>query len=72
MVSSFEQWYGKTVVLHLITGETRVPLRGIIFAESGGAVRFRIGGGWDIDIYKSMILAVEREKGPLNGQEDQV
>ena len=68
MVSSFEQWYGKTVVLRLITGETRVPLRGIIVAESGGAVRFRIGGGWDIDIYKSMILDVEREKGPLNGQ----
>ena len=68
MVSSFEQWYGKTVILRLITGETRVPLRGIIVAESGGAVRFRIGAGWDIDVYKSMILAVEREKGPLNGQ----
>jgi hypothetical protein len=63
MVSSFEQWYGKTVVLRLTTGETRVPLRGTIVAESGGAVRFRIGGGWDIDVYKSMILAVEREIG---------
>ena len=63
MVSSFEQWHGKTVVLRLITGETRVPLRGVILAESGGAVRFRIEGGWDIDIYKSMILAVEREMG---------
>jgi hypothetical protein len=68
MVSSFEQWYGKTVILRLITGETRVPLRGIIVAESGGAVRFRIGGGWGIDVYKSMILGVERENGPLNGQ----
>jgi hypothetical protein len=65
MVSSFEPWFGKTVVLRLISGETRVPLRGIIVAESGGAVRFRIGGGWDIDVYKSMILAVERDKGPL-------
>jgi len=61
MVSSFEQWYGKAVVLRLTTGEARVPLRGVILAESGGAVRFRIEGGWDIDVYKSMILAVERE-----------
>jgi hypothetical protein len=64
MVSSFEQWYGKTVVLKLITGETCVPLRGIMIAESGGAIRFRITGGWEIDVYKSLILAVEREKGP--------
>ena len=64
MVSSFEQWYGKTVVLRLITGETRVPLHGIIIAESGGAVRFRITGGWEIDVYKSLILAVEREREP--------
>jgi hypothetical protein len=64
MVSSFEQWFGKTVVLQLITGETRVPLRGIIIAESGGAVRFRVTGGWEFDVYKSLILAVVREEGP--------
>jgi hypothetical protein len=64
MVSSFEQWFGKTVVLKLITGEARVPLRGIIIAESGDAVRFRIPGGWEIDVYKQLILGVEREKGP--------
>jgi hypothetical protein len=68
MVSSFEPWFGKTVVLRLITGETRVPLRGIIVAESGGAVRFRIEGGWDIDVYKSLILDVERDKGQLNSR----
>jgi len=64
MVSSFEQWFGKTVALQLITGETRVPLRGIIIAESGGAVRFRVTGGWEFDVYKSLILAVVREEGP--------
>jgi len=52
------------VVLQLITGETRVPLRGIIIAESGGAVRFRVTGGWEFDVYKSLILAVEREERP--------
>lgn len=64
MISSFEQWFGKTVVLKLMTGEARVPLRGIIIAESGDAVRFRIRGGWEFDVYKSLILAVEREKWP--------
>ena len=64
MVSSFEQWFGKTVVLQMMTGETRVPLRGIIIAESGGAVRFRVTGGWEFDVYKSLILAVEREERP--------
>ncbi len=52
------------MVLQLITGETRVPLRGIIIAESGGAVRFRVTGGWEFDVYKSLILAVEREERP--------
>jgi hypothetical protein len=64
MVSSFAPWFRKTVTLRLITGESRVPLRGIIVAESGGAIRFRIGEGWDIDVYKSMILTLEQDKGP--------
>ena len=68
MVSSFEPWFGKAVVLHLITGETCVPLRGMIVADSEGAVRFRLEGGWDIDVYKSLILDIEREKGPLNSR----
>jgi hypothetical protein len=66
MVSSFEQWLGKTVVLRLKTGELRVPLCGTIVAESTGAVRVRIAGGWDIGVYKSLILDVECEKEPLN------
>jgi len=43
------------------TGDLRVPLRGVIVGESDGAVRFRIGKSWDIDIYKPMILAVEQD-----------
>ena len=64
MVSSFAPWFGKTVILRLVNGELRVPLRGIIVAESGGAVRFRIGGSWDINVYKSEILTVEQDKRP--------
>jgi hypothetical protein len=66
MEGSFEPWYGKKVVLRLTTGETRVPLRGIIVGESWGTIRFRIGGGWNIDVYKSSILDVEGEKEMLD------
>ena len=64
MASSYALWFGKTVILRLTTGELRVPLRGIIVAESEGTVRFRVGGSWDIDVYKSLILTVEQDNGP--------
>jgi len=38
----------------------------VIVGESEGAVRFRVGEGWDIDIYKPMILAVEQIVGPAS------
>jgi hypothetical protein len=64
MVSSYAPWFGKIVILRVTTGELRVPLRGIIVGESQGAVRFRIEGNWDIDVYKSLILTVEQDKRP--------
>ena len=64
MVSTYASWFGKPVILRLTTGELRVPLRGIIVAESESAVRFRIGGNWDIDVYKAVILTVDQDKGP--------
>jgi hypothetical protein len=42
-------------------GEIRVPLHGIIVSENYDEVRFRVGEGWDIDIFKNMILAVEED-----------
>jgi hypothetical protein len=39
-----------------------VPLRGIIVAETEDCIRFRVEQTWDIDIFKSMILAVERDR----------
>ncbi len=54
-------WLGQPVILQVAAGETRVPLRGVIVSESKDAVRFRIGDGWDVDIFKSMVLAVEEQ-----------
>jgi len=51
----------QSVVLQINAGDLKVPLRGTIVGESNDAVRFRIGEGWDVDIYKAMILAVEED-----------
>ena len=61
MQSAYASWVGQAVVLQVAAGDLRVPLRGIIVGESDSAVRFRVGDTWDIDIYKSMILAVEQD-----------
>lgn len=58
---SFSFWIDQPVVLQVATEDSSVSLSGIVVGESEGAVRFRVGDGWDIDIYKPMILAVERD-----------
>jgi len=60
--SPFAVWVGQSVVLQVAQADFQVPLRGIIVGESEEAIRFRIGDSWDVDIYKSMILAVEEEE----------
>ena len=61
MPSVYETWVGTPVVLQVAAGELRVPLRGTIIGENGDAVRFRVGDGWDIDVFKNMIMAVEED-----------
>jgi hypothetical protein len=61
MQSAYASWIGQAVVLQVAATDLRVPLRGTILGETDEAVRFRIGEGWDVDIYKSMILAVEED-----------
>jgi len=61
MPSAYATWVNQAVVLQVAAGDLRVPLRGIIVGESDEAVRFRVGDAWDIDIYKTMILAVEQD-----------
>lgn len=61
MDNAYATWVGQAVVLQVVLGDIKVPLRGRLLKDSGEAVRIRIGGGWDVDIYKSMILAVEED-----------
>ena len=61
MDGTFKAWIGQPVVLQLALGEIKVPLRGKILKEGGETLRMRIGEGWDVDIYKAMILTVEED-----------
>ncbi|PYU39989.1 MAG: hypothetical protein DMG56_15080 [Acidobacteria bacterium] len=61
MDDTFKAWIGQPVLLQVALGEIKVPLRGKLLKDGGETVRMRIGEGWDVDIYKTMILAVEED-----------
>ena len=61
MDSAFKAWIGQPVVLQVALGDIKVPLRGRLLKENGDTVRMRIGEGWDVDIYKNMIVKVEED-----------
>jgi hypothetical protein len=61
MDRAYQSWIGQSVVLQVALGDIRVPLRGKLLKEAGETLRMRVGDGWDIDIYKTMVLAVEED-----------
>ena len=61
MRSPYTVWIGHAVVLQVAAAGLHAPVPGTIVSESENAIRFRVGQGCDIDIPKSMILAVEQE-----------
>ena len=61
MDSAYAPWIGHPVVLQVVLGDIRVPLRGKLLKDTGDTLRMRIGDAWDVDIYKTMVLAVEED-----------
>ena len=61
MEGGYGLWMGQSVVLRVVTGNLRVPLRGRLLSETREAVRLRIADSWDVDIFKSMVVAVEQD-----------
>ena len=61
MSKTYSDWLGCQVVLQIEAGESLVPLRGLVVNESNNALRFRLDGGWEVDIFKEMILRVESD-----------
>jgi len=57
----FETWIGMPVILRVAFAEICVPLPGTLLSETPTTLHFRIGDGWDVDIFKSMVLAIESD-----------
>jgi len=57
----YKTWIGQPVVLQVALGDMKVPLRGKLLKDGDKTVRIRVGDGWDVDIYKAMIVAVEED-----------
>jgi hypothetical protein len=61
MEGGYINWMGQPVILRVLAGNLRVPLRGRLVSESNEAVRLRISDSWDVDIFKSMVVAIEQD-----------
>jgi hypothetical protein len=61
MEGGYAVWIGQPVVLQVVAGNLRVPLRGRIVSETNDVLRLRIADSWDVDIFKSMVVAVEHD-----------
>ena len=55
----YSSWLGKPVVMLVVIRQYPVPMPCRIVAESAADVRVRIQPGWELDIRKDLILAVE-------------
>jgi hypothetical protein len=61
MEGGYAVWMGQPVILRVTTGSLHVPLRGRLLSETDEVVRLRIADSWDVDIFKSMVVAVEHD-----------
>jgi hypothetical protein len=55
----YSDWFGKPVVMLVVIRQCQVPMPCHIVGESVADVRVRIHPGWELDIRKDLILAVE-------------
>jgi hypothetical protein len=66
----YSAWFGKPVILLVVIRQCHVPVPCRIVGESVKDVRVRIKAGWEMDLQKELILAIEEERavseGPIN------
>ena len=58
--------FGKAVVLLVVIRQCRVPIPCRIVGESVADVRVRVQPGWEMDVQKELILAVEEDAVALD------
>jgi hypothetical protein len=61
MEGTYTVWMGQPVILRVVAGNLRVPVRGRLVSETTNVVRLRIAENWDVDIFKSMVVAIEQD-----------
>ncbi|HVB07955.1 MAG TPA: hypothetical protein VNF00_03325 [Candidatus Acidoferrales bacterium] len=61
MEGGYAVWMGQPVILRVVAGNLRVPLRGRLVSETNDVLKIRIADNWDVDIFKSMVVAVEQD-----------
>jgi len=61
MEGGYEVWMGQPVILRVVAGNLKVPLRGRLLSETHDVVRLRIADSWDVDIFKTMVVGVEHD-----------
>ena len=63
---AYSAWFGKPVVLLVVIRQCHVPMPCSIVGESVADVRVRIQPGWEMEIKKELILAVEEDAVAMN------
>jgi hypothetical protein len=66
--SVYSAWFGKPVVLLVVIRQCRVPMPCSIVAESTSDVRIRLRPGWEMDVRKELILALEEDTVSLDAR----
>jgi len=61
MEGTYAVWMGQPVILRVVAGNLRVPVRGRLVSETSNVLRVRIAENWDVDIFKSMVVAIEQD-----------
>ena len=64
----FSAWVGKPVVLLVVIRQCHVPMPCSIIGESAADLRVRIQPGWELEIRKELILAVEEDAVARNSR----
>jgi hypothetical protein len=64
----YSAWFGKPVVLLVVIRRCHVPVLCTIVGESDADVRVSIRPGWEMEVRKELILAVEEEAAVVNAR----
>ena len=57
--SVYSSWFGKAIVMLVVIRQSQIPVHCQIVGESAADVRVRIQPGWEMNVGKGLILAVE-------------